>query len=647
MTPLTAQINRLTTIIDQRVNSSRAKAFTLRCENTKNGVDLFRNIRALSSYKRRTPISDKMNIGDASVTSTEDKCNAFVKHYANIHQQASLRGDQQETQQLESEMCSRYDHRSPVVTFSEHLPASIDEIHHNEEMFTTSAEVISYVRSLNNKKSAGHDGIPNWLIRKMPHDFFVPFATLLNQCTNICYFPEIWKIAIIYPILKPGKDKRQIVSYRPISLLPNMSKLLERVIKTRMEAHTEKERLIPNTQFGFRPRTSTEHALFVTNSLISQALNRRETVLALSVDTEKAFDSVWTLGLVSKLETQRFRDHLIRMILSFTQNRCMKVKISDTVSEQLPIVAGVPQGAILSPLLYNLYIADMPSPDTTNIQSIQFADDHLMLAWGDTKDATDDLSTFANSVNTYCDYWKIRINPEKCELLKISGLKKRQSGRTRRLTKNVNIAINNVDVKQVQSFKYLGIEFNEKYCFGQQSRNVLSKANKVLGSLKHLFGKKQIAPEVKKTMYKALIRPTMTYAFSSWSTISSFQMEELRKKERNVLRKFHASHGRKRDSFHYINNKDLYDQTEISRFDRVAHERAVKFLSNLGNSDNALITEHAAVTRRNGDHFKHPNHIIWENEAGTAFNNEGELIMFHRRRNNQLVLTYNMNQNIT
>ena len=256
-----------------------------------------------------------------------------------------------------------------------------------------------------------------------------------------------------------------------------------------------------------------------------------------------------------------------------------------------------------------------------------------------------DLNDYANQIDDYCRKWKIHINPEKCELLKISGIKKLQSSRTNRLVKKASIEIKGRQVKPVKSLKYLGVSFNERYDFNDHAKLVIKRASIASNSLNRLFRHSQMKQNVKTTMYKTLVRPTMTNAFSAWSKISSAQMEQIRLKERKLLRQIHIERGRKRDSNHHVNNKTLYDETGVSRFDRVVTMQAIRFRGRLLEMENNRIISEHLLDRREGDgRFKHPAHLYDEFVAGTLFDEENNLSIFHRSHRGD-TMVYNQLQN--
>jgi hypothetical protein len=192
------------------------------------------------------------------------------------------------------------------------------------------------------------------------------------------YFPTIWKVAKVIPIDKPNKPPSDVNSYRPISLLSSLSKLLERIIASRLTKFVNQNHLIPDTQFGFRKKHSTVSQLARIVDHISHGYNlHKQTGMAL-LDLEKAYVTVWITGLLYKLIVLKVPEYLLFVLRSYLEGRSYTVHISDARSTPICPPAGLPQGAVLSTTLFTLYIADIPHPPDT--QLAVYADDIAILS---------------------------------------------------------------------------------------------------------------------------------------------------------------------------------------------------------------------------------------------------------------------------
>ncbi|GFV62651.1 probable RNA-directed DNA polymerase from transposon X-element [Trichonephila clavipes] len=228
------------------------------------------------------------------------------------------------------------------------------------------------------------------------------------------YFPSAWKTAVVVPILKPGKDPTLAESHRPISLLPILSKLAEKIISTRLNDFLETNKILIPEQHGFRPRLSTTHQLLRVVEYIKEGNNMGQCTAAVFLDIQKAFDRVWHTGLLFKLINYNIPTPLILLLNSYISNRSFTVKINRTYSQTRSISAGVAQGSILGPVLFNLYVNDILK--STNTMLCMYADDTAILS------RHKNLNTLVENINEHLAHleiwfsvWKITLNSTKTE----------------------------------------------------------------------------------------------------------------------------------------------------------------------------------------------------------------------------------------
>ncbi|GFV62662.1 probable RNA-directed DNA polymerase from transposon X-element [Trichonephila clavipes] len=226
------------------------------------------------------------------------------------------------------------------------------------------------------------------------------------------YFPSAWKTAVVVPILKPGKDPTLAESHRPISLLPILSKLAEKIISTRLNDFLETNKILIPEQHGFRPRLSTTHQLLRVVEYIKEGNNMGQCTAAVFLDIQKAFDRVWHTGLLFKLINYNIPTPLILLLNSYISNRSFTVKINRTYSQTRSISAGVAQGSILGPVLFNLYVNDILK--STNTMLCMYADDTAILS------RHKNLNTLVENINEHLAHleiwfsvWKIALNSTK------------------------------------------------------------------------------------------------------------------------------------------------------------------------------------------------------------------------------------------
>ena len=206
-----------------------------------------------------------------------------------------------------------------------------------------------------------------------------PIQIIFTNILSTSIYPDMWKIANVTPIFKKG-DKQLIKNYRPISLLPICGKILEKIIFNDLYAYLHTNNLITKNQSGFRPGDSTTNQLLYLLDEIHQAFDSTKSleVRAVFLDISKAFDKVWHDGLIFKLEQNRISGNLLRLLQNYLNDRKQRVVINGSYSDHSNIESGVPQGSVLGPLLFLVYINDLERNIKSNIKF--FADDTMLFS---------------------------------------------------------------------------------------------------------------------------------------------------------------------------------------------------------------------------------------------------------------------------
>lgn len=355
---------------------------------------------------------------------------------------------------------------------------------------------------------------------------------------NNCYFPENWKIAKIFPLLKRGKAANDVSSYRPISLLPNISKIFESIVNRFLTEFSNTHNIIPNNQFGFRRYHSTYHAMSKLSSDICWAFNGRNALGALLIDFKSAFDSVWLLGLFYKLHRLNFPTFIIKLLWNMLRNKKFYIEYNvDDVqykSNTFVIKNGLQQGTINAPILFSIYIADLLRNSNNNLA---FADDIITYYYSNNIENINKILNYKfKKIIKYSEIWALTINFQKCESILFRLPVNKCNENIKRNWKKFKIDYNNIIIESKSNVKYLGLNFDKFFYFHEHVKNQIVKCENRFKMLCRLFYSKHLHSDVKVLAYQTLLKPLLTYACPIWFNINHSYAEKLRLTERRILR---------------------------------------------------------------------------------------------------------------
>ena len=362
------------------------------------------------------------------------------------------------------------------------------------------SEIINLIHTLNLKKSAGDDEISTYILRISAETISPLLYHLFMYIYEFGVFPSCFKTAKVSPIFKTG-NKTEKTNYSPISLLSCISKVLEKTIKKRLSKFFEKHKVICENQFGFRKNHTTKHVLLkVITQCFDNAKDKYHSCLIM-LDIRKAFDTVNHELLLSKLYHYGIRGITYKLIQSYLNNRSQFVNINNKFSKKLIIKHGVPQGSNLGPLLFLIYINDLPN--ALSCHTTLFADDTCLLIQAKNvsnlqKRSHNELSKVQQWMN--CN--KLTLNPNKTQVLLIPSSRQQVISTTK-------LYLNNELIKPIETAKYLGITLDSQLKFDIFISKLLTKISRSIGVMSKI--RHYLPKTVLLDLYFALIHTQLLY----------------------------------------------------------------------------------------------------------------------------------------
>ena len=392
----------------------------------------------------------------------------------------------------------------------------------------TEQEVVELVKKFSNKTSLDCHGISMLLIKQILTHIVKPFTHICNLSFEIGIFPDLMKMAKVLPIFKSGKNNIY-TNYRPVSLLPQFSKILEKLFNNRMDKFLNKYNIISENQYGFRENRSTNLALMELIEDLTQSLDNQEHTIGVFIDLKKAFDTIDHKILLQKLYNYGLRGKSNDWIRSYLKNRKQYVKIEECKSELMDVVCGVPQGSILGPKLFIIYINDMIKTSKL-LKFILFADDTNIFCSGkDVNELSKLVTRELDKLKNWFATNKLSLNVTKTNFMLFS----RNADAV-----DIEVKIDDVIVNRVDATKFLGVVIDDKLTWKKHIETVKSKVSKSIFLLNR--AKYVLSYDAMLILYNSIVLPHLTYCCEIWGNTYETRWKGLFILQKRAMRIIHG-----------------------------------------------------------------------------------------------------------
>ena len=409
------------------------------------------------------------------------------------------------------------DDNSPLPDLGSSLHPTMNDITVNQNGVT------KLLRNLKPSTASGPDGIPAMLLKETAEEISPAVTLLFQSSINQGCVPSQWKNALIVPIYKKG-SRSDAANYRPISLTPILCKLCEHLIHCAVIQHLSDQNILTDAQHGFRKRRSCDTQLLAIIDDLAKGIDDKAQTDVILLDYAKAFDKVSHRHLLLKVEHYGIKGPTLSWISDFLHNRTQQVFLDGQCSSSSKVSSGVPQGSVLGPLLFLIFINDLPacvSNSTTRI----FADDSVVYRRISSPADSIKLQQDLDSLQEWESKWLMKFNATKCQVLQVTN---------KRNPITASYSIHGHTLEVVSSAKYLGVHLDTHLNFNAHIDAITRKANSIRGFLGRNLG--HCTRKLKEAAYTIFVRPCVEYASCTWDPHTQRNIRKLEQVQRSCAR---------------------------------------------------------------------------------------------------------------
>ncbi|NQY31272.1 MAG: RNA-directed DNA polymerase, partial [Flavobacteriaceae bacterium] len=457
-------------------------------------------------------------IDDTKITNDKEKSEILIEQYKKVSEVNNSKFNRQHKIKVER----RIHREQRNEFFKQRNQKETHEVYEYDQEF----KIHELEKALQKLKlnAAGSDRVNNWFLKNLPSDILKILLFIYNKSWKQSHFPVKWKIASIIPILKAGKDPTNPKNYRPISLLSCLGKLMERLVYNRLYWIVETCNLLSDVQCGFRKRKSTIEPLIRLTQDIHRGFSTKSHTFSVFLDISKAYDTVWKDGLKFRLYTLGIRGRMLLWITDFLENRKGQVKVNDSVSNLKPLEYGVPQGSVLSTILFILYIDGVHKVIKHCNLSI-FADDiALWVTEQNYSIAINKINSDLSRIYNWSQKWRFNLSIEKC----LTTVFTRSCKVRENFIINRPIILNGLQLNINLNPRFLGLWFDSRLTWNFHISKIKETVERKLNMLRRIahptWGATRSALII---LYKSFIRPSIDYGSEIYGSASKSSLKKL------------------------------------------------------------------------------------------------------------------------
>jgi hypothetical protein len=492
-----------------RLDVKRATRLSIREHELSLANDKYNPKRLYAYVNRKKPITDSIsclkNKDDVLCTDGESIAQLLNKQFESVF--------------------STEPHDDVMPTFLRRTSESLVSV-----QFDT-ATIQSYLDGLDPNKTMGGDMVNPFVLKQCSASLAKPLEIIFRASLEQSVIPNEWSQANVTPLFKKG-IRTDPSNYRPISLTSIPCKVMERLIRDQIARFVVRNKLLSPSQHGFVKGRACVTNLLETVDYLTDEMSKKNSVDIIFLDFAKAFDTVAHKRLLHKLNAYGISGPLLNWIRAFLANRKQRVVLGESKSSWSAVTSGVPQGSVLGPILFTLFINDLPECVENSICKL-YADDSKIMRRVGCKAEHDLLQQDINRISAWTQTWRLFLNVGKCKVMHVNA-----NGHTphRYSMGGVDASGNSTQIylEQTSEERDLGIQLAVNLKFTVQSINAASKANRVLGMLKRSFVSRNT--ELWKRLYTTYVRPHLEYAVAAWNPYLKKDVEALEKIQRRATR---------------------------------------------------------------------------------------------------------------